>query len=72
MREKWTRSDLIANHKGCKKVLREIGGDCYDKMEIALVDLLLKENKQLRQEKDDLKKKLKANSGCFSVPKRLD
>lgn len=55
---KWTKTELLKNHKGCKKAIRELGADCYDKMEIALVDLLLQEHKQLLLEKIELQKRL--------------
>lgn len=44
---KWTMAELLENHRGCKKVMKF--GDCYDEMELALVDLLLKENRELRK-----------------------
>ena len=40
---KHTKKELLQHHKDVKKVIREIGGDCYDKMEVALVDRLLAE-----------------------------
>ena len=40
---KWTKIELLKNHRGSKKF------DCYDRMEIAFVDLLLKENKELKE-----------------------
>jgi len=59
-KQKWTKAELISNHIGCKKVIRELNADCYDKMEIALVDLLLQEHKQLLLERIELQKKLSA------------
>lgn len=55
---KWTKTELIKNHMDCKRVIEEMKTDCYDKMEVALVDLLLKENKQLLLEKIKISKRL--------------
>lgn len=55
---KWTKAELLQNHKNCKRAIRELGADNYDKMEIVLVDLLLAEHKQLLIEKIKLQKKL--------------
>ena len=63
-KSKWGKTELIANHVGCKRVIRELKADCYDKMEIALVDLLLKEHKQLLLEKIELQKKLDVCESC--------
>ena len=60
---KWTKAELIKNHNDCKAVMRK-GADCYDEKEIALVDLLLKEHKQLLLERIELQKKLDICRSC--------
>jgi hypothetical protein len=62
-KQKWTKAELLENHRGCRKVMKF--GDCYDEMEIALVNLLLSENKELRRRK----KKMKA-TGIIIEPKK--
>ena len=57
-KNKWTKTELIKNHMDCKRVIREMKADCYDKKEVALVDLLLKENEQLLREKIKISKRL--------------
>ena len=51
---KYAKGELLQNHFLCKKTK----ADCYDRKEIALVDLLLEENRQLLTERINLSKRV--------------
>ena len=57
-KRKFMKTELLKNHFDCKRVIRELKATCYDEMEIELVDLLLREHKQLLFEKIALEKRL--------------
>jgi len=51
---KYAKGELLQNHFLSKKTK----ADCYDRKEIALVDLLLEENRQLLTERINLSKRV--------------
>lgn len=67
MNKKYTKAEMLANHRGRKQ------RNCYDDMETAFVDVLLKENKELRarlKEKTDIQiPDIAVNAHCiYQVP----